>query len=62
MLRNSKDELLKELEQGKSIISIKALSDYKRNGVVVGIKKADTGFIYDKELILNDGTSVIAWV
>lgn len=62
MARNSKNDLLEELEKGRSILSIKALSDYKRNGVIIEIKKANTGFIYDRELILNDGTSVVAWV
>jgi hypothetical protein len=62
MVRNSKQDLLKELEKGRNILGIKALFDYKRNGVVVRVKKANTGFIYDRELILNDGTSVVAWV
>lgn len=62
MARNSKNDLLEELEKGRSILSIKSLSDYKRNGVIVEIKKANTGFIYDREIILNDNTSIIAWV
>ena len=62
MGRNTKEDLLKELEDNRTLLSIKALSEYRNNGVVVAIKKANSSFYFDKELILNDGTSVIAWI
>lgn len=62
MDRNSKDDLLKELKENKGLLNIKALGEYRRNGVVVKIEKVNTDFYYDKNLILTDGTSVVAWI
>lgn len=62
MERNSKESLIKEIEINNGLLGIKELTEYKKNGVVVKVKRADTGFIFDKELILLDGSSVIAWI
>lgn len=62
MKRNSINDLLKELESTHTLLGIKALSEYRRNGVVVAIEKADTGFIFDRTLLLSDGRKVIAWI
>lgn len=62
MGRDSKEELLKEIEENNTLLGIKALGEYRRNGVVVKTERADTGFTYDRKLTLSDGTSVIAWI
>lgn len=62
MKRNSKESLIQELEDNYGLLEIKALTEYRKNGVVVKIQKASTGLMFDKKLILSDGTSVIAWV
>lgn len=62
MNRNCKKDLVDEIEQNNGLLSIQALSEYRRNGIVVSTKKADTGFIFDRELLLNDGTTVVAWI
>ena len=62
MERNSKESLIQEIEDNNGLLGIKALGQYRKNGVVVKIQKASTDFMVDKELILSDGTSVIAWI
>jgi len=62
MNRDSKEKLIQELENNNALLSIKALGEYKRNGVVVRIQKANTGFMFDRELVLWDGTIVVAWI
>lgn len=62
MDRNSKEDLLKELEENNWVLGIKALGEYRRNGVVVRTEKASTDFYYDRNLVLSDGTSVVAWI
>lgn len=62
MERNSINDLLKELESTHSLLEIKALSEYRRSGVVVAIEKADTGCVFDRTLILSDGSRVTAWI
>lgn len=62
MERNSKESLIQEIEDNNGLLGIKALGQYRKNGVVVKIQKASTDFMFDKELILSDGTSVIAWI
>lgn len=60
--RKSKEDLLKELEENKTLLGLKAFLEYRRNGVIVKIEKAERGFHFDKKLILSDGSSVIAWI
>lgn len=60
MKRDNKECLIKELESNNGLLGIKELGEYRRNGVIVKVKKADTGFMFDKELILIDGTSLLA--
>lgn len=62
MSRNSKEDLLKEIEENNGLLGIKALGEYRRNGVIIRTERANTGFHFDKNLILSDGTSVIAWI
>lgn len=62
MGRNSIEDLKRELKNNGSLLGVKALGEYRRNGVVVKTVRANTGFIYDRELILSDGTSIIAWL
>ena len=62
MKRDSKECLMQELKSNKGLLSIKALGEYRRNGVVIKTQKVDTVFMFDRELILSDGTSVVAWI
>lgn len=62
MGRETVEDLKQELKSNRSLLSLKALGEYKRNGVVVKIAHANTGLLYDRKLILNDGTSIIAWI
>lgn len=62
MSRNSKEDLLAELKQNHGLLEIKALSEYKKNGVILRLDKADTGFSFDRKLILSDGSSIVAWI
>lgn len=62
MARGSVEDLIRELEENKTLLSIRAYSEYKRNGVIIRSEKADTGFVYDRKLILSDGSEVVAWL
>lgn len=62
MNRNCKEDLINEIEQNKGLLSIKALGEYRKNGIVVETRRAATGFVFDRELLLNDGTSIVAWI
>lgn len=61
-MKDSIEELMKELEDNGGLLEIKSLSKYRKNGIVIDIKKANTGFVYDRILLLKDGTEVIAWI
>ncbi|MGV3076311.1 hypothetical protein ACEE21_14600 [Clostridium baratii] len=62
MRRKTIEDLKQELKDNRSLLSIKALGEYRRNGVVVKTAPANTGFVYDRKLILSDGKSIIAWL
>lgn len=62
MKRDSKECLIQELENNKGLLGVKELGEYRRNGVVIKTQNVVTDFMFDKELILSDGTSVIAWI
>lgn len=61
-MRNSVEKLLQKLEDNYGILSVKSYLQYKKNGVVTGLERVNTGFTFDKILILPDGTKVMAWM
>lgn len=61
-MKDSIKELLQELDDNHGMLSIKSYSQYRKNGVIVGLERANTGFTFDKTLILSDGAKVIAWI
>lgn len=61
-MRNSVEELLQELEDNYGILSVKSYLQYRKNGVIVGLERANTGFTFDRTLILSDGSKITAWM
>lgn len=61
-MRNSVEELLQELEDNYGILSVKSYLQYKKNGVVAGLERANTGFTFDRILVLPDGSKIMAWM
>lgn len=61
-MKDSIEKLLQELEDNHDILSVKSYIQYKKNGVIVDLKRVDTGFTFNRALILSDGSTVIAWM
>ena len=56
-------EDLKEcLETNHYMMSIKTLSHYRRLGIVKSMKKANTGFMFDRLLTLSNDEEVVVWI
>lgn len=55
-------EALQYIEEEKSLVEIKKISQWKQQGIVENLRSAKTCFMFDREITFTDGTKRIIWV